>query len=85
MNDLGFHSTRFDLEPRERDRQVEASRSSAAWIEVEHTVMHFDQGLVRVAKHNGRSTASDRIDRKLRTIMDHVDHDPSDIDRPRRG
>ena len=42
MNDLRFHSTRLDLKSRERDGQIEASRSSAAWIEVEYTIVHLD-------------------------------------------
>jgi hypothetical protein len=84
-NNLRFHSTRFDLELRERDGQVEASRSNAAWIEVEHTIVHFDERLMRVAKHNGRNAFSDGIDCKLRAIMDHVDHRPSDIESPRQG
>src|SRR5215470_2223988 len=57
----------------DRDRQPEAARTGAAWIEKQDAFARLDRRLVRVSIHHRSVAGGSRVEPELRNVMQHVE------------
>ena len=84
LADFQFHE--FSLNPPvvdpkspQADRELEAARAGAAWIEVKNPVFLFHFGLVAVAVDNRAESSGFGLQVELREIVEEVDGDAADF------
>src|SRR5215831_12297300 len=67
------HRTIGDVQLTDADRQLEATRSRASWIDVEDTVPRLARRPVRMSEHHDTEACRDGVEIELRNIVEHVD------------
>src|SRR5688572_6317811 len=73
LDDTRAHPVILDEQLADRHRQLEAARTGAAGIDVEHAVAVFDARLVRMAEHHHTESRCFRIDIEPGLVVPQVD------------
>ena len=70
----GVNFTTRDADAGHCHGQLEASRTSASWVDVQNALARFDRGLMRVAEHDGCEARGGWIEVELRNLVQHPKH-----------
>src|SRR5215472_16246990 len=73
LQNLPYHAPIRDLQPAERNRQLESFWPRAAGVEIQHTVFGLLLGLMAVAADYGRETRSLWVQIKRVEVVENVD------------
>jgi hypothetical protein len=80
LNQLTAHAAVFNDEFSDAYRELEASRTSAAGIEIEHSVARLLLGNVRVSADDNRESRRFGLQVHLRKIVQHIDRNAAELD-----
>jgi hypothetical protein len=80
LNQLTAHALVFNDEFPNAYRELEASRTSAAGIEIEHSVTRLLFGKMSVAGNHGRESRRFGLQVHLRKIVQHIDRNAAELD-----
>lgn len=69
----------------DRDRKPEAARSRATRIQIQNAIPSLNSGLMRMAAHDDVEARGFRVDSKILDVVDDVDAEAGDVERPEAG
>src|SRR3954468_24217504 len=71
-DELGVHTPLGDSQPGQRDRQLEAPRTGAARVQIEHAVLLVEARLMAVAADHGGEAGRARLQVELVQVVQQI-------------